>query len=231
MIPETSAGEIDYLAHWRNLVEARVDQGRRLDLQHGRADEWAGDRASRFRRIVAHTFHDDPLSGHLRTLLRPADVLLDVGAGPGRHAIPLANLVRRVIAVEPSAAMRSHLIDGIDRAGQPNVDVVAAGWPEAEVAPADVVICSHVVYGIADLGPFLQKLDTVARRHCAMVLRYGQREEPILDLFRQIWGERRCLAPTCLDLLGAVAQLGIRANLTVVPFGAGYHFASLDEAV
>ncbi|HEX5418074.1 MAG TPA: hypothetical protein VFZ25_20650, partial [Chloroflexota bacterium] len=45
------------------------------------------------------------------------------------------------------------------------------------------------------------------------------------------WGERRSLAPTCLDLLGALAQLGIRANLTVVPFGAGYHFASLDEAV
>jgi hypothetical protein len=231
MIPETLAGEIDYLTYWRTLVEARADQGRRLDSQYGRADEWAGERARRFRRLAARTSPDDPLLAHLRPRLRRTDVLLDVGAGPGRHTLPLASAVQRAVAVEPSAAMRSHLIDGIGDAGLRNVDVVAAGWPDADVAPADVVICSHVVYGVADIAAFLQKLDAVSRRHCAMVLRYGQREEAILDLFRQVWAERRCLAPTCLDLLGALAQLGIRANLTVVPFGAGYHFASLDEAV
>lgn len=231
MIPETAGGQIDYLTYWRNLVEARADQGRRLDSQHGRADEWAGHRASRFRRIVVHTSADDPLLAHLRPRLKRTDVLLDVGAGPGRHTLALASTVQRVIAVEPSAAMRSHLIDGIDQAGLNNVDVVAADWPEADVPGADVVICSHVVYGVADIAPFLRKLDAVSRRHCALVLRFGQREEAILDLFQRIWGERRSLAPTCLDLLGALEQLGIRANLSVVPFGAGYHFASLDEAV
>jgi len=222
---------IDYLERWRQLVEARDDQGRRLDSQYGRSDEWAGARADRFRQLAAHTHDDDPLLAHLRPRLRPNDVVLDVGAGPGRHTIPLAQQVARVVAVEPSAAMRAHLTEGLTRAGVANVEVVAAGWPAASVKPADVVICSHVVYGVADIAPFVRKLDAVTRRHCAMVLRYGQREAQILDLFAKVWGEKRCLAPTCLDLLGALAQVGILANLTVVPFTIGQRFPDLDAAV
>ena len=221
---------IDYVERWRKLVEARADQGRRLDSQHGRNDEWAGARADRFRQLAARTRDDDPLLAHLRPRLRASDVLLDVGAGPGRHTIPLARQVARAIAVEPSAAMRQHLSDSLAQAGLTNVEVVAAGWPDANVEPADVVICSHVAYGVTDIASFARKLDAVTRRHCAMVLRFGQREAQILDLFEKVWGEKRCLAPTCLDLLGALAQLGIRANLTVIPFSIGPRFRDLDEA-
>ena len=222
---------IDYVERWRKLVDARADQGCRLDSQHGRNDEWAGARADRFRQLASHTHDDDPLLAHLRPLFRASDVLLDVGAGPGRHTVPLARAVARVVAVEPSAAMRQHLTDSLAQAGLTNVEVVAAGWPAANVAPADVVICSHVAYGVTDIAAFARKLDAVTRRHCAMVLRFGQREAQILGLFEKVWGEKRCLAPTCLDLLGALVQLGILANLTVIPFTIGPRFHDLDEAV
>jgi len=231
MIPETEGGGIDYVAHWRTLVEARADQGRRLDTQHRRADEWAGSRADRFRRLVRRTTADDPLLTFLRPKLRPSDVVLDVGAGPGRHAIPLAGLVARVVAVEPSDAMRSHLVERVRESRITNLEVIGANWPDAAVPPADVVICSHVVYGVADIAGFVLKVDATSRRLAVMALRFGQREAPTLDLFAEVWGERRCLAPTCVELLGALAQLGIHSNLVVSPFGAGYRFGSLDEAV
>jgi SAM-dependent methyltransferase len=221
---------IDYLGHWRALVEARADQGRRLDLESGRGDEWEGVRARRFRQLVDRTRGTDALLDHLERVVRPSDVVLDVGAGTGRHAIPIASRVRRVVAVEPSAGMRAQLDDALREESAPNVEVVAAGWPAADVDPADVVICSHVVYGVAKIGTFVQRLNEVTRRHCAIVLRHGQREAPILDLFERVWGEKRGLAPTYVDLFGALDQVGIRANVSVVPFAVSRCFARLDDA-
>src|SRR5689334_10873459 len=41
----------------------------------------------------------DPVEGVLCGLARPADTWLDVGAGGGRYALPIARVVSRVIAV------------------------------------------------------------------------------------------------------------------------------------
>lgn len=234
-MPRESLEPIDYLARWSKLIEARTDQGRRLDQQHARPDEWAGARAARFQAAVGRAAEDDPLLEHLSPRLRPTDTVLDVGAGPGRHVIPLARRVARVIAVEPSTAMRAQLREAIARERLSNVEIIEARWPVSTVDPADVVICSHVVYGVAEIERFVRALGTAARRHVAIVLRYGQREGPLLDLFARVWGERRGLAPTCVDLVGVLAQLGIYANLTVAPMGAGSgratRFPSFEDAV
>src|SRR5262245_58903648 len=48
---------------------------------------------------------EDPTLAALRALLRPEESLLDIGAGGGRMALPLARVVREVIAVDPSRGM------------------------------------------------------------------------------------------------------------------------------
>ena len=225
---------LDYVARWRELVTARAEQGRRLDPQHGRTDHWGGGRAQRFQRsVVAAREGGDPLLELLRPLLGPETTVLDVGAGPGRHVLPLARLVRHVTAIEPSAAMRGLLQENLSREGLTNVTVVADEWPEAgaTLAPADIVICSHVVYGVAEIAPFVQALHAAARRRVVLAMRFGQREEALLDLFARIWGEPRCPAPTAVDLFGVLAQLGIFANVQVVPFPRPRAFDHLDDAV
>src|SRR5262245_8405298 len=69
-------------------------------------------------------------------LIGPADDVIDVGAGGGRIAIPLSRRCRRLVAVEPSPAMRAVLEDEIARHAVGNVRVVPARWEDAEVAPA-----------------------------------------------------------------------------------------------
>jgi len=223
---------IDWVARWRALVEERHDQGRRLDQQHRRSDAWAG-RAGRFARHVAEGGHDDPLLRRLLALASADTTVLDVGAGPGRHALPLARTARSVTAVEPSAAMRDLLAAGVAREGLRNVAVVPDEWPLAreQVEPADLVVCSHVLYPVVEVEPFLRALDSASRRGCYLILRLGQREGPYLELFEQIWGEPRALAPTALDLFNVAHQLGLPASFEVVPFPAWQSFDSLDEAV
>jgi SAM-dependent methyltransferase len=244
---------IDWVRRWRELVEARHDQGRRLDRDHRRGDAWAAGRARRFSQHVAASGADDPLLRRLLPLVESGLTVLDVGAGPGRHALPLARVARRVVAVEPSAAMREQLEanafgarDGAPGArdgapgprdgapgGLTNLEIVPAAWPEAaeQVEPADVVICAHVLYPVVEVEPFLRALDARTRRLCFLQLRLGQREGPYLQLFERVWGEPRALAPTALDLFNVAHQLGFEASFEVVPFPAWRRFDSLDEAV
>jgi len=233
LLPGDPAGQppgIDHVARWRTLVRAREEQGRRLDPLHGRPDPWGDNRAARFRHLVSEA-GPDALFALIRPFLRPDLTVLDVGAGVGRHVIPIAPLVRKVIAVEPSAAMRRELQDMIRASGLANVEVIAAAWPDADVTAADLVICSHVVYVVAEIEPFLRRLAAVCRGRCYVTCRWTQREAPILPLFEEVWGESRCPEPTFADLLGVADQLGLRGQVTTIPFGAGRGFESFEAAV
>ena len=81
--------------------------------------------AGRFRPGQASSAEADVLLA----LSRREDSWLDIGAGGGRFALPLAGRVRRVIAVEPSPAMRQVLDEGARAAGATNLSVHDARWP------------------------------------------------------------------------------------------------------
>ena len=111
----------------------------------------------------------------LLSLARPTDRWLDIGAGAGRYALPLALRVAEVIAVEPSASMRNALRSGKAEHGLDNLTLVGAAWPEAlaelgEPPIADVAFIAHVGYDIEAIGPFLDAMEQAAGRMCVAML-------------------------------------------------------------
>ena len=156
--------------------------------------------------------------------------MLDVGAGAGRYALPLARLARRVVAVEPSAGMREHLQARATAEGVANVEVVAADWLTAEVEPAEVVLCSHVHYAIAEIAPFLRKLDAHASRVALMTSRVGQFRGPA-ELWQDLHGEARIPEPSFIELYNVLNDLDIVAEVQLIAFYARWAYADLDEAV
>jgi SAM-dependent methyltransferase len=156
--------------------------------------------------------------------------VLDVGAGTGRHTIALAPHVACVTAVEPSDAMRALLEEDAKAAGLQNIVTVPSGWMEAEVEPHDVVICSHVLYPIAEVAPFVRKLEDHARNRVFVYLRV----DPLptdFGLWSEFYGEPLQLQPTHMDLLNVLAQLDIAADVEIVEHRFTWTFASVDEAV
>ncbi len=220
---------------WRDLVERRRIQ---MDtaytaLHRTSADYWArrmGNRPSMLRHIAAD---NDPVVRTVRSLAGPETTLLDVGAGPGRYALALAPHLRRVVAVEPNAAMLPRLEEGVGEAGLSNVDVVAAKWEDAAVEPADLVLCAHVLYPIAEIEPFVRKLAACARRACLIALRDVMQEpEPMGRLWQRFHGEPRALQPGYLDLYNVLYEMGIRASLLVERVaGPSWAFYDLEGAV
>ena len=227
--PEVSP--IDHVTRWHDIVERRRAQ---MDAAYSSSgisnvDYWA-KRAKTYRQALHHRTDEDPFFLRVRDAVTRDSTVLDVGAGTGRHTLALAPYVHRVVAVDPSAAMLGMLREDIDAQRIANVDMVEADWLEAEVEPADAVICSHVLYPIADPVLFLRRLEQHARHRVYIYLRV----DPLptdMGLWSEFYGVPLQGQPVALDVLNLLAQIGVMADMEVVDHRFTWTFETLDEAV
>jgi SAM-dependent methyltransferase len=227
-----SSGGYDWLATWRRMYDDE-----RAQAERATAPEFARDAdfwSSQAGRIAASARQSPQPDGFMRFLLprlRPGDRVLDIGAGTGRYEPTLARAVAEVLALEPSPAMRERLEQRLAEERVAGVHVIAASWPAAEVPPCDVVIAAHVLYGVREIGPFLLGMQAAARRACYLLLAYQHPLSFISDFWRRFYGEPRLPLPGALECLSALYQLGIAAQLTLVPAGSRFSYTDAEEAL
>lgn len=220
----------DAVRRWQELVDRRRRQIEAASAAVGlaREDYWAG-RAAQYARSIREIDRDDPFVDLVLQRVTPDSTVLDVGAGTGRHAVRLAQVARRVVAIDPSRAMLSFLRAEAEGLNLRNIEIVEGAWPDVDAPPGDVAICSHVLYPIYDIVAFLRKLDSSAT-WCFVYLRV----DPIvtdLGLWREFHGEPLTDQPTHADALDVIHELGIAPNVTVFRLEARRSFASWDEAI
>ncbi len=203
---------------WGDRVRANREQVDRFREVPDAADFY-GPVTSLFRADPDRT--DDPILDRLRSLARPADTWLDIGAGAGRFALPLARTVDEVIALDPSAGMLDALGELAREHGIANVRVIQARWPLPAGVPApsgDVALIAHVSYDIEDIGPFVAAMEAAARRLCVAVLMERQPSSIADVLWPPVHGEERVALPALpefVELLRAggstpTVELGLR---------------------
>src|SRR5690606_35846733 len=140
----------------------------------------------------------DSVEWHIvHAFAQPEDTWLDIGAGGGRFAVPLAATVRRVIAVEPSESMRGTLAASAQEAGATNIEVVDAYWPaEGWTETADVSLAAHSMYDIAEIAPFLDAMEAHTRRTCIAIFGCRARGAQLARLFEAVHGEPMATLPS-----------------------------------
>jgi len=186
------------LEAWRHRVSANREQAERLREGTPPRDFYAAV-APDFRANPRRT--DEPALELLRALVRPGETWLDIGAGGGRYALPLALLAKTVIAVEPSEGMRSVLQAGIAEHGISNVELVAERWPMRGAPAADVALMAHIGYDLEEIGPFLDAVEASARRLCVAVLVTPSPPFPAEPFWPPIHGEARVPLPGLTEFL------------------------------
>jgi 2-polyprenyl-3-methyl-5-hydroxy-6-metoxy-1,4-benzoquinol methylase len=208
---------IDWAEHWRLLVQERSAAG-----AHGDPSYW-DRRAPSFARST-RTRVDDFLAV-VAPFTSTRKTLIDVGAGAGRHALPLAERLEWVTAVEPSEGMRAQI------PSRDNMTVIASTWEEAEVAPADLVICAHVLYGVEEPVPFIAKLDRSARERVFIMLRAGQMPHPATVIRERMLGAAAPRMPQFSDLFMLLMQMGMAPDVNFIRYQVAHRYADLDEAL
>ncbi len=229
--PPPEVVPVDFIERWRQIVDRRRVQMETAYAASGieNADYW-GKRAKNYRQALHGGTERDPLLLRLLGDVDATTTVLDVGAGTGRHTVALAPHVAHVTAVDPSAAMLGYLREDLAEHGITNVTTVDGDWMGVDVPQADVVFCSHVLYPIADVVPFVRKLEAAATRRVYVYLRIDLLATDF-GLWSDFWSVPLQGQPTALDLFGALTQAGIMPDVEVVEHRFTWTFHSLDEAV
>jgi len=142
--------------------------------------------------------------------LPPGGSVLDVGAGGGAASLPLAGGAGRLVGVDESPAMVEAFLAAAGRVGVP-VEGVQGRWPQVagRVGAADVVVCHHVLYNVADLAPFAAALTDHARRRVVLELTDRHPLVGLAPLWRRFHGLERPSGPTAGDAAAALRALGL----------------------
>lgn len=141
----------------------------------------------------------------------------------------IAERLRSAVGVDQSSAM---LTVFAEEAAARGIDarIIANTWPDAsaEAGRADVVLCHHVAYNVADLGPFVLALDAAAERRAVMELTLTHPQTSNAPLWREFWDLDRPQGPSAEDALAVITEAGIDARLETGASGSLRREASIE---
>ncbi len=193
--------------------------------------------AEAFRRRGGGALEGPPTPTTLRALetLPEGGAVLDVGAGGGATSLPLAARAALITDVDAQEDMLSGFAEAVERAGA-RAAVVAGSWPSIDAAApvADVVVCGHVAYNVADLAPFVRALHDHARRRVVMELTERHPLSWMNDLWMALHDVRRPDRPSAEDAAAVLAEVGLtphREERQVTDDVAGSGFARREDAI
>jgi SAM-dependent methyltransferase len=163
-----------------------------------------------------------------REVLPPAGgTVLDVGCGGGRSSVVLVPPANELIGVDRSGAMLDAFLDAAAGVGAARRTVHGA-WPD--IAPqtpvADVVVCNHVLYDVADVVPFVLALTDHARLAVVVEIPTVPPMSAWAPAWRHFWGIERPDGPTADDLIAVLDELELEPEHTVGPRGPVARFAN-----
>ncbi len=217
---------------WRALVEARIAAVEAAGPERTRFGPAFWDaRAHHWATRMTDFEQHNPFVSRLHEVIGPRTTLVDVGAGAGRFALPLATVAREVIAVDSSRGMLDLLDEEAQRRGLNNVRTVHGAWQEVVDVEGDVVVCAYVLPLVADAARFLARLDAAARQRVFIYIAAVTSDLLLDPLWRHVHGRPRPPAPSFVDAVSLLHELGIDPQVEIVPAPAFGNFASLEQAV
>ncbi len=187
------------------MVRANRDQAKRVR---------EGETSSDFYAPVASVFKvdpfrtDEPALDRLREIVVPGETWLDLGAGGGRYALPLALTGADVIAVEPSPGMLEVLREGMAEHDISNVRIIESRWPMDDPPSADVALISHVGYDIEEIGYFLDAMDAAAGHLCVAIMLSEAPASAARNFWPPVHGLERSLLPALREFIALLFATG-----------------------
>ena len=191
--------------------------------------EW-DSKASSF---SSRTKKNDYVDLFIRELpLHQSYTVLDIGSGPGTLALPIAQQVQKVTAIDFSAGMLEILNQNATQENINNIKTIQCAWEDDWQAKGiishDIAIASRSV-GIENLEPSLKKINAIAKRYVFISDRIGATPFEA-EAFRAI-GRSFDPGPDYIYTLNLLYKIGIYPNVTVLRPNPVTLYSSIGEAL
>lgn len=207
---------------WNEVWRSRMETSTALKRNRGCSDFW--DNRERAKKRATPSAGDDCERVRWVTSslpVTPGSRVLDIGAGTGAIAIPLALRAAAVTAVEPAQAMRDVMERAVREAGIDNITVVGRHWEETDLqrdldAPYDIVFASFSL-GMPNLKEAIEKMNevcsgTVAVFHFAGLPYW---EQIMLEIWPRLHGVPYFPGPKADVIFNLLYRMGIYPNVSV----------------
>jgi len=160
---------------------------------------------------------EDSISHRIaREALPPEGSVLDVGSGGGRASLALVPPASMLVAVDHQQEMLDAFAAAAVARGVRSHQYLG-DWPDvADAVPeCDVVVCHHVAYNVADIGPFLAALDAHGLRRVVLEVPMHHPLSNTNPLWKKFWGLERPVVPTAHDLAAICVALGFDVHTEI----------------
>ena len=149
-----------------------------------------------------------------REVLPEQGSVLDVGCGGGRAAFALVPPAGSVIGVDQQQGMLDAFAQSALSRGVRSHEYLGQWSDVADDVPmGDVVVCHHVAFNVADIGPFLQALNDHARTRVVLELPMHHPTSSMNPLWMRFWNLERPTSPMATDLWAIACAMGFDAHL------------------
>jgi ubiquinone/menaquinone biosynthesis C-methylase UbiE len=163
--------------------------------------------------------------------------VLDIGAGPGTLAIPLASRVKEITAIEPGEGMTAILSERMKKDGITTITIIRKRWediiPANDLAGQYDVVIASLSLTMEDIRLALRKMDAVSRGSVYLFWFVDMPfwERMYADLWEPLHGLPYYPGPKADCLFGVLYQMGIYANVEMRPLKKEYRFTTKDEMI
>ena len=186
---------------------------------------------------MAQNFKDDPFRkgdpviDRLEQEFAECGTLVDIGGGAGRLALPLSLSREAVTVVDSSKSMLLELQDSCEEAKIENVSSVFGLWEDASIDIHEGALCSHVTYGIENIGKFLENVNRYATKRVVIIAFMKSPQAHLESLWREVHGEERVHLPGVPELMDVLWQLEIAPELNIIEHLGPHIYGSEQDAI
>ncbi|MGE4291329.1 MAG: class I SAM-dependent methyltransferase [Desulfovibrio sp.] len=214
-------GKTDWNEVWRSAQAAH---------RHGEDPKVWDKRAGDFKLIAEGSDYSRQFLEYMRP--EPDWSVLDMGCAVGTLALPLARIVRRVTAADPSERMRALLRERCDEVGLENIRVADGSWTSSwdvpELGSHDVVLGSRSLI-VEDLRAALAKAHRYARKKVFLstLVGDGPHDRALIEAVG-----RTCLPRAdYMVVVNLLREMGIFAEVRFILLERKSQYPDFDAAV
>ncbi len=203
------------------------------DTFHDRPGFWNKLKAKWYKEGLAASTFPSTVVPYILSHAAGAETFLDVGAGCGSLALPLARAGKTVTALEPAAAMMALLDEDIQSEGLKNITTITSPWKEGLCETQDAIICANVPGLLKGSTDFIKEANEAAKKYVFII----ESADPAADkfyykelyplIFNRQFGPKKDYIAT----YNALHSLGIFANVRIVEYDFDQPFASIGDAL